>query len=148
MTDNDKLLKQAEGMAGLRRGLLIVNALSYVLWIGSRGLQYIDAGIPEDAVNLAGMVAWPIWLISLLGIFWTMMHLAKRRDLAGLVDDERTAGLTKRAFQVGYWALLAAVTGLYITSYFVAIDIRTAAPFLLALGVAAPSLTYALLYRS
>ncbi len=84
MTDTDTLLKQAEGIAGLRRGLMIVNALSY----------------------------------------------------------------TRRAFQTGYWTLLLAVTGLYATSFFVPIDIRAAAPFLLALGVAAPSLTYAFLYRS
>ncbi len=148
MTDAEKLLKQAEGMAGLRRGLLIVNALSYAVWIGSTGLQHIATGIPPQTLNLVGMAAWPLWLISLLGIFWTMMHLAKRRDIAGLVDDERTVGLTKRAFQAGYWVLILAVAGAYATSFFVTIDMQAAAPFLLALGVAAPSLTYALLYRS
>jgi len=148
MTDTDKLLKQAEGIAGLRRGLMVVNALSYVAWIGSTGLQHAGTGLPPQSLALAGMIAWPAWLVSLLGILWTMKHLASRRDIAGLVDDERTAGLTKRAFQAGYWALLLAVTGLYAASYFVPIDIKTAAPFLLALGVAAPSLTYAFLYRS
>lgn len=148
MTDTEKLLKQAEGMAGLRRVLLIVNALSYVVWIGSTGVQHLDTGIPPQIVGLTGMLAWPVWLVSLLGIFWTMAHLAKRRDIAGLVDDERTAGLTKKAFQAGYWALILALAGVYAASYFIPIDVQTAAPFLLALGVAAPSLTFALLYRS
>ncbi|WP_443747403.1 hypothetical protein [Asticcacaulis solisilvae] len=148
MSDTEKLLKRAEGMAGLRRGLMVVNALTYVMWIGSTGLQHVDTGLAPQTLNLIGLAAWPVWLASLLGILWTMRHLAKHRDIAGLVDDERTVGLTKRSFQAGYWVLLLAVAGLYTASFFVPIDVRMAAPILLALGVAAPSLTYALLYRS
>ena len=148
MSDAEKLLKQAEALAGLRRGLMIVNALSYIAWIGATGLQHVDTGLAPQTLGLVGTAAWPVWLVSLLGILWTMMHLARRRDIAGLVDDERTANLTSRAFQAGYWALLLAVSGLYAASYFIAVDIKVAAPFLLALGVAAPSLTYAFLYRS
>jgi len=149
MTDNETLMKQAEGYAILRRVLLIANALAYVGWIGSSGLAYMGTFSVDPAIlKLVQILCWPVWLISLIGIFWTMKRLGKRRDIGALVDDERTQGLSAKSFQIGYWALLLAVTGIYAANFFVPVDIKLVGPFLLALGVAAPSLTYALLYRS
>ncbi len=149
MTDNETLMKQAESHAVLRRVLLIVNALSYVGWIGSSGLAHMGTlSVDPATLSLVQMVCWPVWLISLIRIFWTMMRLGKRRDIGALVDDERTQGVSAKSFQIGYWALLLAITGVYAANFFVPVDVKLVGPFLLALGVAAPSLTYALLYRS
>ena len=147
MADTDKLIKQAHSHAVLRRVLLIVNGLSYLAWIGSRGAAF--AGLADDRlVSLISNLAWPLWLISLVGILWTMARLRKRRDIAGLVDDERTVGLASTAFKTGYWLLLIGIAAVFAASYFVSIDVRAVMPVLLALGVAAPSLTYAALFRS
>ncbi len=147
MGDGDKLLKQAQSHAALRRVLLVVNGLSYLVWIGSRGLGFAGS-VDPGLLAAMGMIAWPVWLVSLLGIFWTMARLRKRRDIAGLVDDERTVGLAGTAFKAGYWVLLVGIAAVFAVSYFVSIDVRAVMPVLLALGVAAPSLTYAALFRS
>ena len=147
MGDADKLLKQAQSHVALRRVLLVVNGLSYVMWIGSRGLGFAG-GVDPGLLSAIGMIAWPVWLVSLLAIFWTMARLRKRHDIAGLVDDERTVGLTGTAFKAGYWVLLIGVAAVFAASYVLPIDVRAVMPVLLALGVAAPSLTYAALFRS
>ena len=143
MSDNEKLLRQAEGLAGFRRLAMIVNAVSYAAWLagiamsGARGLWL--------AMQASGFI---VWLVSLMAVLWTIRRAWRRRDLGALIDDERTAMLTTRAFQVGYWVLLAPLALLYMASYFVSLDLRSLLLALMALGVAAPSLTYALLYRN
>lgn len=148
MTDNEILLRQAEAHAVARRLLMIVNALSYIAWIGAFGLSQSGHGFDGHLLGLVQALSFPVWLVSLLAIFWTIRRLRQRRDIAGLIDDERTVRVSGRSFQVGYWGLLLAITGLFAASFFIPLDVRLVAPFLLALGVAAPSLTYAWLYRS
>ena len=148
MTDNEALLKKAEGVAGFRRVLLIINALAYFAWIGATGLERGHVDIDGGILKLTQVVAGAVWLISLVALFVAMAKLRQRKDIAGLVDDERTQGLTARCFQMGYWALLLGVTGVYTASYLMEVDVKLIAPFLLALGVAVPPLTFAFLYRS
>lgn len=149
MTENEKLLQQAEGQANLRRLLLVINAASYVVWIGSRSLTALgSSSLDPGLLSTVQMAAWPVWLVSLVGLLWAMARLRKRRDIAGLVDDERTTGLSARSFQVGYWVLLVGAAAVYTASFFITVDVKLVAPALVALGVAAPSLTYAALYRS
>jgi len=149
MSDNEKLLRQAEGLAGYRRVMLVVNALSYTAWVVSFALGQTGMGdLPPRLLTMIGLAAFPVWLISLIALVWGIRRLARDKALGALIDDERTRDLTKRAFQAGYWALLLALAGLYAVSYFTDINIRLIVPFLLAFGVAAPSLTYAALYRS
>ena len=146
MSDNDKLLRQAEGLAGFRRLAMIVNAVSYAAWLAGIAM----AGAAENrglwlTMQASGFI---VWLVSLMAVLWTIRRARRRRDLGALIDDERTAMLTTRAFQVGYWVLLAPLALLYMASYFVSLDLRSLLLALMALGVAAPSLTYALLYRN
>ncbi len=146
MGNTDRLMREAAGQALLRRTLLVVNAASYVAWIGSIWLMHVGT-IDPGALSLVQTIAWPVWLISLFGILAGMVYMRRRRDIAGLVDDERTVGLAATAFKTGYWVLLVAVAGVYAGSFFTTIDVRLVAPVLLALGVATPSVTYAALYR-
>ncbi|MGN6423121.1 MAG: hypothetical protein ACTHLA_07425 [Asticcacaulis sp.] len=149
MSDNETLLHQAERLANFRRAALIVNALCYAGWMLGMGMT---SGQTDQAHRglwlLEEAAAFSVWLISLLAILWTIRHARRRRDLGALIDDERTQGLTIRAFQTGYWLLLLPLAALYTLSWFVAIDLRQALLALMALGVAAPSLTYGLFYRN
>lgn len=149
MSDNETLLHQAEGLANFRRAALIVNALSYAGWMLGMGMTSGPADQTHRGLWLLEEVAaFSVWLISLMAILWTVRHARRRRDLGALIDDERTQGLTIRAFQAGYWLLLLPLAALYTLSWFVAIDLRQALLALMALGVAAPSLTYGLFYRN
>lgn len=148
MSDTQLLMKKAEGYVQWRRSLLVVNALAYIGWIGSTGMGYLHTvAIEPSVLNLVAMICWPIWLLSLLGIFAQMRYGRKHGEISRLADDERTVSYTKTAFQTGYWLLLVALAGVYAASYFIELDIKAVIPFMLALGVAAPSLTYALMDR-
>ncbi|MDV6329226.1 hypothetical protein [Asticcacaulis sp. 201] len=149
MSENERLIKQAEHMGGLRRLLLIGQAVGYIGWIGSRGLGYVQ-GLSIDPLVLMVVqnLCWPLWMVSLLASLWLMRRTTKNRQLSALLDDERTAELTKKVFQIGYWVLLIALALVYASTFLTDVDIRAIAPILLSLGVAAPSLTYAALYRS
>ncbi len=148
MSDTQNLMKKAEGYVQWRRALLVINALAYIGWIGATGLTYLPAvAIDPGMLNLISAVCWPVWLLSLLGIFAQVAYARKHRDISALADDERTVGYTKTAFQTGYWLLLTGLALVYAASYFTPLDVKAVIPFMLALGVAAPSLTYAVLDR-
>ncbi len=148
MIDNEKRVREAEGFAGLRRLLLIVNAVAYVAAIAVMGLSHAGVhGFESGQWKETELAAWAVWGLSLLGIFWTIRRATKRPDIGALVNDERTAGMASKAFQAGYWALLLSVAGVFMATYFTPFDIKLVLPFMLALGVAAPPLTFALLYR-
>ena len=145
MSDNDRLIRQAEQVGGLRRLFLIGQAVGYIGWIGSRGLTAL--GLDPHILTIVQNLCWPLWLVSLLATFWLMRRTAKNHQLAALLDDERTSGLTKTVFQTSYWVLLIAIALVYAATFVSEVDIRAVAPILLSLGVAVPSLTYASLYR-
>ena len=149
MTDNELLLRQAEGVTTWRRLLLVVNALTYAAWIGVFGVSISGAHIalPPWAL-IAAVVCAVVWMLSMIGIFLGIRALKRNRALAGLVDDERTVGLRGRAVQAGYWVVLIAIAILYGLAGFVPLDIKLVLPALIALGVAVPNLTYAWLYRN
>jgi hypothetical protein len=142
MEDSEERLRQAEGLAGLRRGLLLVNALAYVVALGAGGLSRVGGyGFDTAQLDLARLIAWPIWFLSLLGILWTM-HRAKRHpEIGALMDDERTVNLKSIGFQAGYWAILLPVAGHMTATYFTDVDIKLVLPFVLAVGVAVPPMT-------
>lgn len=148
MSENEKLLRQAEGFAGTRRMLLIINALSYFVWIGAQALQFFPGFTPHQ-VAMIQFIAGPIWLVSLLSILVLSLRLYGRHDLRGLVDDERTVKTSSQAFQIGYWVLLIGIAVVYALR-FCGVQLESAVflPILLSLGVAVPGLTYAALYRS
>ena len=150
MNANEKLLKQAEGFGALRRLLMLINALSYMVWIGAQAIVFFpEMHVSMQQTALIQMVAGPIWLISLIAIFATIFYLVRRSDLRRLVDDERTQNLNLRAFQAGYLVLLLAIAGAYALCFIGKTPNPGALlPILLSLGVAVPSLTYAALYRS
>lgn len=145
MSDNERLIQQAEQAGGLRRLFLIGQAVGYIGWIGSQGLSAL--GLDPHILTIVQNLCWPLWLVSLLATFWLMRRTAKNQQLAALLDDERTSGLTKTVFQTSYWVLLIAVALVYAATFVTEVDIRAIAPILLSLGVAVPSLTYACLYR-
>ena len=145
MSDNELLIQQAEQAGGLRRLFLIGQAVGYIGWIGSQGLSAL--GLDPHILTIVQNLCWPLWLVSLLATFWLMRRTAKNQQLAALLDDERTSGLTKTVFQTSYWVLLIAVALVYAATFVTEVDIRAIAPILLSLGVAVPSLTYACLYR-
>ena len=147
MNENEKRLRRAETVANVRRLLLAVNAVAYFGWIGAQALYFIpQIKVTNAQVALAQMILGPLWLASLIGLVLILMW---RRDVRALIDDERTAKLTLRAFQAGYGALLLAVTVLSILPYLgYRLNILGVLPILLSLGVAVPPLTYAALYRS
>lgn len=151
--NNEKKLRHAEAFANFRRLLLTVNALAYMLWVGPQAGYFFGWFASIDSANQViapiAMIAGPIWLISLLLILAMIFYLYRRRDLAGLIDDERTKNLTKRAFQAGYFTLLIIIALSYALCFFGKMpNILALLPILLSIGVAVPSLTYALLYRS
>ena len=145
MSDNERLIQQAERVGGLRRLFLIGQAVGYIGWIGSQGFSAL--GLDPHILIIVQNLCWPLWLVSLLATFWLMWRTAKNQQLAALLDDERTSGLTKTVFQTSYWVLLVAVALVYTATFVIEVDIRAVAPILLSLGVAVPSLTYACLYR-
>ncbi len=148
MTDNDRLIQQAERVGGLRRLFLIGQAVGYIGWIGSRSFQFINGlAIDPFILTIVQNLCWPLWLFSLLATLWLMHRTAKNRQLGPLLDDERTAGLIKTVFQTSYWVLLIAVALVYAATFVTEVDIRAVAPILVSLGVAVPSLTYVCCYR-
>ena len=149
MSEADLLLKQAQSYAVTRRLLMVVNAVSYVAAIGAQGLLAMKRPLIDvHVLDAVRFTAWPIWALSLVGLFWAMARLRRRADLAGLVDDERTADVTNLSFKAGYWVLLLGITGVLVVNSFVPLDLGGIVLLLLGLGVAAPSLTYAAFYRS
>lgn len=145
MSDNERLIQQAEQAGGLRRLFLIGQAVGYIGWIGSQGLSAL--GLDPHILTIVQNLCWPLWLFCLFATIWLMRRTAKNQQLAALLDDERTSGLTKTVFQTSYWVLLIAVALVYAATFVTEVDIRAIAPILLSLGVAIPSLTYACLYR-
>jgi hypothetical protein len=146
MSKNEDLLHQAEGLANFRRAALIMNAVSYAGWMLGMGMA---SGQTARGLWIGiEFAAFVVWMVSLVMVLWTLRRLRQRRDLGVLIDDERTRDLTVRAFQAGYWLLLLPLAAIYTLSWFIAIDVRQALLALMALGVAAPSLTSALLYRN
>ncbi len=147
MNDNETLLRRAETLANVRRLLLAVNAVAYFGWIGAQALYFI----PQNTVTKAQVtdiefVLGPVWLVSLIGLVLTFFW---RRDVRALIDDERTAKLTLRAFQAGYGALLVAIFLLSVLPLLgLHLNVLAIPPLLMSLGVAVPPLTYAALYRS
>jgi hypothetical protein len=140
--DSERLARQAEGHVALRKGLMIVNALAYIGWIGSQGLAHADAVGGAPVWELVRNVSVPVWMISLVLILVQAAVLKRNHDVAALVDDERSAGKTALAFKGGYWVLLVAVAGLYAATFLLPdLDMRTFMPLLLAAGVAAPAFT-------
>jgi len=148
MSDNEKLMQQAERFANARRILLIINALAYFAWIGGQALQLLP-GFTARQTALTQFIAGPIWLVSLLTILIMSFRLYRRRELRGLVDDERTVGVGNQALKSGYWVLLIGVALVYALR-FCGVQLESAVflPILLSLGVAVPGLSYAALYRS
>ena len=148
MSDTQVLMKKAEGFVRWRRGVLVLNALAYVGWIGGAGLSHLGVvAIDNGLLGLISTVSLVVWIVSLMTIFAQMNYARRHREISRLADDERTVTYTKTAFQTGYWLLLIALGCAYAASYFTDLDIKAVVPFLLALGVAAPSLTYAVLDR-
>ncbi|WKL56461.1 hypothetical protein Q1W73_12265 [Asticcacaulis sp. ZE23SCel15] len=148
MTDNDRLIQQAERLGHLRRLFLIGQAVGYIGWIGSSGLEYVRAPLIDPFIlKFVQNMCWPLWLVSLLATLLLMRRTAIDRQLGALLDDERTSGLIKSVFQTSYWVLLIAVALVYAATFVAEVDIRAIAPVLLSIGVAVPSLTYACLYR-
>lgn len=139
--DSEQLAQRAERHVALRKGLMIVNALAYIGWIGSRGLAHVEAfGIGAAAWNIVRNLSMPVWLVSLLLIFTQISALKRNRDIATLVDDERSAAKTHLAFKSGYMVLLFAVAALYAAAIvWPGLDMQTFLPLLLAAGVTAPA---------
>ena len=96
-------------------------------------------------LQTAGMVTW---ILSLIGVGWTMLDAYLHKEITVLVDDERTKHVTARAFTAGYLLLLFPLAGIYTASYFVHVDIHFVIPLMLAVGVVGPNVTYALLFRN
>jgi uncharacterized membrane protein len=149
MSDNETRLKQAERFATIRRVLLVINALAYIVWIGAQSLYFIEGiNAANQLIARIQMVAGPVWLISLLALFFMIFRLFWRRDLRAMVDDERTQTTTHHAFLAGYIVLLVSVVIFYtlsLTGH--RPNLSAVLPIMLSLGVAVPSLTYAALYR-
>ncbi|MBP2158439.1 MULTISPECIES: hypothetical protein [Asticcacaulis] len=141
--DSEQLARRAEKHVALRKGLMIVNALAYIGWIGSQGLAQSDAfGVPPSTWEIVRHLAMPVWAVSLLLILAQYAMLKRNRAVAVLVDDERSKEKTALAFQGGYWVLLVAVASVYAATFFEPdLDMRTFMPLLLAAGVAAPAFT-------
>ncbi len=139
--NSEQLTRQAEGHVAFRKGLLIVNACGYVAWIGSRGLAHAEAfGLDPSTWDLVHNLSMPVWVISLVLIFAQSAILKRNRDMAALVDDERSIEKKHLAFKGGYWVLLVAVAMVYAATFFAPdLDMRTYMPLLLAAGVAAPA---------
>ncbi len=139
--DSEQLARRAERHVALRKGLMIVNALAYIGWIGSEGLAHADAlGLGPSFWGQVSNVSKPVWAISFALIMLQAVMLKRNRDIAVLVDDERSKEKTALAFQGGYWVLLVAVAGLYAATFVApGLDMRTFMPLLLAAGVAAPA---------
>ncbi len=147
MSDNERLLQRAEAFAATRRILLAVNGLAYLGWIGAQALDAVP-GMPlgHGQLALIRLVPGAIWLFSLVALFVSM---AMSRSVRPLIDDERTAKFTLRAFQAGYGVLLVSIAALYGLAFAgYPVDMLAVLPILLSLGVAVPSLAYAALYRS
>ena len=149
MSDNDMLLRKAETLSNGRRFMLFLNAVTYVAWM--IGLA-VNTGTSEGGYNpiwrylqTAGMITW---VLSLIGVAWTILAMRRHKHIAALVDDERTYQATGRAFMIGYIVLLFPLAGIYTASYFTQVDIRFVIPIMLAIGVATPSLTYVLFFRN
>jgi hypothetical protein len=96
-------------------------------------------------LQTVGMVGW---VLSLIGVGWTMLDAYLHREITVLVDDERTKHVTAWAFGAGYLLLLFPLAGIYTASYFMPVDIRFVIPIMLAVGVVGPNVTYALLFRN
>ena len=149
MTDNEILMQQAESAAAWRRFLLVINTISYVAWVAVFAIRVSGAHIALPPwANVAAVACAAIWLFSMVGILWDIRRLKRNRALAGMLDDERTIGLRGRAFQTGYWVLVAALAILYGLAGFVPLETRLVLPALIAMAVAVPNLTYAWLYRN
>lgn len=149
MSESDALLRKADKMVGNRRLMLMLNAVTYAAWM--TGLA-VNAGtsVGQEVpfwgyLQTAGMVGW---VLSLIGVGWTMLDAYLHREITVLVDDERTKHVTAWAFGAGYLLLLFPLAGIYTASYFMPVNIRFVIPIMLAVGVVGPNVTYALLFRN
>ncbi|ESQ93148.1 hypothetical protein [Asticcacaulis benevestitus] len=148
MSENEKLLRQAEGLAGFRRIMLVVIALSYVGWIVTFSLGVTGIGnLPHTLLITISLAILPVWAVSMIAFLWGMVRMTRDKKLGALIDDERTRGINHQAIQAGYWGMIVAAGICFWLSFFLDIDIRLVLAGLVGMGVAVPSLTYACLYR-
>ena len=138
--DNERLARRAETHVAIRKGLLIINALSYIGWVGLEGLAHAKAfGLSLAVWDMIRNLSRPIWAISFFLILAQSVMLKRNRDLAVLVDDERSGARKNLAYMGGYWILLLATSGLYLAAVLTpGLDMRTFMPLMLGIGVAAP----------
>jgi hypothetical protein len=148
MSTNDLLLRKADRMAGQRRLMLLLNGATYTAWMVGLAVTTGTSAWQDTPVwgylRTAGMIGW---ILSLLGVGWTMLQARRHRQITALIDDERTKSVTAWAFGVGYVLLLFPLAGIYTASYFMPVGIHFVIPIMLAIGVVAPTATYAVLFR-
>lgn len=142
--DSERLMRRAETHVALRKGFMVVNAVAYIGWMTSLALPGTDL-LTAAEWEMVRNISRYVWLLSLVVICTQFGMLKRNRDLAVLVDDERSSEKTALAFKGGYWVLLVAVAVLYLASLLTpAMDMRTFMPLLLAAGVSAP--TFAVIF--
>jgi hypothetical protein len=149
MSGNQLLLHQVESCIQRRRMLMVITALAYFIWIGADALTHIPAlADQQHFVTLTKIMAGAVWVIGLVMSLRLSYRIYRDKSLRGMANDERTQALGKSGLQAGYWVLLILVAGCYAASYLYTIDARVVLPLLLAIGVAVPPLTYALLEQA
>ena len=138
---------RAERFQRRRTRLVMVSGLAFVSWMSTYSAGRLVSPEHTGLANLVQLVAFVVWAVSLLVVLSTGGGLLRDPAVRKIVEDELTQANRRSAFVFGYWALLVAAAGFYAGALFVPVPAIEALLVLLAVGVAAPALRFALLER-
>lgn len=144
----------AERLQRRRIGIIWAQSLLFLVWQGSFwnahhlgpvGAQ--DMAGPLRTVDHVRISAYVVWAAALLVLIQVGGGLRRGPEVRAILNDEVTVAHRRKAFVAGFWALMAAVFGVYLLGQFEPMSTLEVAHILLTVGVVTPGLTFVILQR-
>ena len=142
--------REAQLVERLQRGrsrVLLATSLLFLLW---QGLFLSERwGGNSVSAEVSKTASFVVWAVLVLVVLVTGGGLVKRggASVRAAMNDELTQANRRAALMFGYWWVLGAAAVFYALALFVEIRLEDAAHVILTLGVAAPSIAFAVLER-
>jgi hypothetical protein len=127
-----------------RRRLLIGMGVAFIVWQVA-GLEIFSdfAGGDRGTVTFISLFAFGIWAFALVRLMLLSRLRGAPPETHAALNDELVQQNRARAFQTGYWVMLAAAALLFTLALFVPLEGNVAAQLILVAGVVAPMFSFA-----
>lgn len=142
-------MSDAEKVSNRRSLGVMVAASAFLVWqvplMDASERLVSEANVIVTAVSLSGFLVWILVLLWLISPWRLFTRDARLREA---LNDELTQLNRKRAFIVGYVAMLVCSGALLVLSLLVPVKGSEAAHLILVIGVVAPLYSFARLERT